>query len=135
LRDSWIAAGRRKLRIVMQSDSLGGVELRARMTGDQVGAAIVVERHDIHSALSNELPALHAALVEKNVRVQTLSISQGTQTLLGGGSGTEMNGRGFERPRAKAQTAAQSGGISTEAGPLQEWSGPATVNGRLSVRA
>lgn len=94
--------GQTEMRIEMQSDSLGGVELRARMTGDQVGAAIVVERHDIHSALSNELPALHSALVEKNVRVQTLSISQGTQTLLGDGSGTEMSGRGFERPRPRA---------------------------------
>ena len=94
----------------MQSDSLGGVELRARMTGDQVGAAIVVERHDIHLALSNELPALHSALVEKNVRVQTLSISQGTQTLLGDGSGTEMSGRGFECPRPRAQATGQSEG-------------------------
>lgn len=127
--------GQTEMRIEMQSDSLGGVELRARMTGDQVGAAIVVERHDIHSALSNELPALHSALVEKNVRVQTLSISQGTQTLLGDGSGTEMSGRGFERPRPRAQATGQSEGTSADAGPLQEWTGPATVNGRLSVRA
>jgi flagellar hook-length control protein FliK len=123
------------MRVEMQSDSLGGIELRARMTGDQVGAAIVVERHDLHSALSNELPALHSALVEKNLRVQTLSISQGTQTLLGGGSGAEMSGRGFERPYAKAQAAAQSEEASANGGPLQEWTGPSTVNGRLNVRA
>jgi len=127
--------GQTEMRIEMQSDSLGGVELRARMAGDQVGAAIVVERHDIHSALSNELPALHSALAEKNLRVQTLSISQGTQTLLGSGSGTEMNGRGFERPSTKARAASQSEGASAGPGPLQEWTGPATVNGRLSVRA
>jgi flagellar hook-length control protein FliK len=62
----------------MQTDRLGTVELRARVTGDEVGAAITVEKRDAHAALAAELPALQQALSEKHLRVDQLSLLQGS---------------------------------------------------------
>lgn len=70
-------SGQTEIRIEMQADSLGGVELRAHIAGDQIGASIAVEHHDAQVALAMDLPALHSALAEKNLRLETLTVSQG----------------------------------------------------------
>src|SRR4029077_2349932 len=81
--------GQTEIRIEMQADSLGGVELRAHIAGDQIGASIAVEHHDAQVALATDLPALHSALAEKNLRVEILSVSQGTFSSLSGDPGQD----------------------------------------------
>ena len=51
--------GQTEIRIEMQAGSLGAIELRAHITGDQIGASIAVEHHDAQLMLTNDLPALH----------------------------------------------------------------------------
>jgi hypothetical protein len=59
-----------EVHLAMQGDKLGAVELHARITGEQVGAAIVVDKKETHEVLAVELPALHQALSQKNLRVE-----------------------------------------------------------------
>jgi flagellar hook-length control protein FliK len=86
--------GQTEIRIEMQADSLGGIELRAHIAGDQIGASIAVEHHEAQLALASELPALHSALAEKNLRIETLSVTQGTFSSLSGGHGQDAGQRG-----------------------------------------
>jgi flagellar hook-length control protein FliK len=87
--------GQTEIHIEMQAGSLGVVELRAHISGDQIGASIAVEHHDAQVMLTNDLPALHNALAEKNLHFNTLSVSQGMGSSMGGGLGSDAGQRGF----------------------------------------
>jgi len=95
-------SGQTEIRIEMQAGSLGVVELRAHVSGDQVGASIAVEHHDAQLLLTNDLPALHTALTEKNLRVNTLSVSQGMAASTGGGQNGGSGQKGFSPSHPKA---------------------------------
>jgi hypothetical protein len=71
------AAGHSEMRIAMDTDKLGPVELRAHMVGDEVGAAITVEKRDAHAALAIELPALQQALSDKQLRIEQVTLLHG----------------------------------------------------------
>lgn len=94
--------GQTEIRIEMQAGSLGAVELRAHISGDQIGASIAVEHHDAQIMLTNDLPALHTALAEKNLHFNTVSVSQGMGASMGGGSGSDAGQRGFVPSHPKA---------------------------------
>lgn len=128
-------AGQTEIRIEMQADSLGGVELRAHIAGDQIGASIAVEHHEMQQALATELPALHNALAEKNLRVETLSVTQGTFSSLTGGPGHDAGQRGQAQYPAKVAYAEsfEAAPIPAEA-PAETWSAGNAANG-LSVVA
>jgi len=127
--------GQSEIRIEMQADSLGGIELRAHLAGDQIGASIAVEHHDAQLMLATELPALHNALVEKNLRVDTLSVSQGTFSSMNGGAGEESGQKNYAQSFSKSLYAGQAEAplISQETPP--EWTVPATSRAGLSVLA
>lgn len=123
--------GQTEIRIEMQADSLGGVELRARITGDQIGASIAVEHHEAQLALTTELPALHNALAEKNLRVETLSVTQGAFTSLHGGHEQGAGQRGqpqvpvkpsyfapFDARQTFTETPAELASVTYSAGSL-----------------
>lgn len=127
--------GQTEIRIEMQADSLGGVELRARIAGDQIGASIAVEHHDAQMALAADLPALHGALIEKNLRVESLSVSQGSFSSLNGGLGQDAGQRGFAQPPAKFAYLEQPETPEPFTGAPAEWAGPSNSGAGLSVVA
>ena len=79
--------GQTEIRIEMQAGPLGAVELRAHIAGDQIGASIAVEHHEAQMMLASDLPALHSALADKNLNVNTLQVSQSMATSTGMGHG------------------------------------------------
>jgi len=122
------------MRIAMQTDRLGNVELRARVTGDEVGAAIAVEKRDAHAALAAELPTLQQALSEKQLRVDQLNLLHGALHSAAGDSGTQQQAQ--ERPR-HVQTSAFHRTNRRELGvaaPAADHSLVFDSTGRLSVR-
>jgi hypothetical protein len=60
------------VKIALQGDQFGAVELHAKMTGDQVSASISVEHRETHAMLSGELPLLHQLLNERQLRVNEI---------------------------------------------------------------
>jgi flagellar hook-length control protein FliK len=128
-------AGQTEMRIEMQVDSLGGVELRARISGNQIGASIVVEHHDAQIFLANDLPALHNALVEKHLRVDSLSVSQGMPSSTTGGPGSDAGQRGFSQAPPKPVYAAQDGVAMPVPNAPSENLGASNAHVRLSVLA
>jgi flagellar hook-length control protein FliK len=67
-----------EMRIALQTDKMGSIELRAHLAGEQLGATITVEKRDAHNALAIELPSLQQALSEKHLRIEQVLLSHGS---------------------------------------------------------
>lgn len=133
--------GESEMSIALKAEALGAVELRARVTGDQVGAAITVERHDAHAMLANDLPSLHQALSDRQLRVENVTVFQGS--LHSGTAAGDSGGPGQQRdmtPQRLSHTNWTSAGSSTPTETVPSIEAPEAYtifdsNGRLSVRA
>jgi len=125
----------------MQAESLGAVELRARVSGDVVGATIGVERHDAHAMISNNLSSLHDALQERQLRMGNVTVFQSpvhSAATSGDGGAPQQRGTTPRQSASVGSTGAQSGSSTTDAAAATESSEGNAVfdsNGRLSVRA
>jgi flagellar hook-length control protein FliK len=128
-------SGQTEIRIEMQADSLGGVELRAHIAGDQIGASIAVEHHDVQVALATDLPALHSALAEKNLRVETLTVSHGNFSSLSGGPGQDTGQRGFAQSAPKFAYAERPEQVQVFMEAPAEWAASSHLSAGLSVVA
>jgi flagellar hook-length control protein FliK len=128
-------SGQTEIRIELQADSLGGVELRAHIAGDQIGASIAVEHHDAQVALAMDLPALHSALAEKNLRLETLTVSQGHFSSLNSDPGQDPGHKGFAHSPAKFAYAEQPEQTPAFSETPAEWNGSSNSSGGLSVVA
>jgi Flagellar hook-length control protein FliK len=80
-------AGATQMRISLNTDALGPIELQATSDKDRIGAVIAAVKPETQELLISELPALHQALSERNLQIQQLTVNQGA---LAGG----MAGRG-----------------------------------------
>jgi hypothetical protein len=130
-----------EMNISMQAESLGAVELRARVSGDVVGAAIGVERHDAHVMISNNLSSLHDALQERQLRLGNVTVFQSpvhSGATAGDGSAPQQRGTAPRQSANAGSTGGQSALLPAEAAAATEGSEGNAVfdsNGRLSVRA
>lgn len=132
--------GQSEMRIAMQTDKLGAIELHARVSGDELGAAITVEKHDAHAALAIELPALQQSLSEKQLRVTQVALTQGSLSSTTGdaGASAQNNQRGTPQsplPSPSASFWNDARNLSTAAWFVHEQVGVFNAQGRLSVQA
>jgi hypothetical protein len=134
-------AARSDVKIAMQGSDFGHIELHAKMAGEEVSATITVERHDAHAILAGDLPALHQALNDRQLRVSEILLLHNTLSS-GGASDDGANAQRDEQ--AQRQANAHASARSFGEGSLATGSAPSartTVNGifdssgRLSVRA
>jgi flagellar hook-length control protein FliK len=134
--------GQSEMSIDMQADALGSVQVRAHLAGDQIGAAITVEHHDVHAMLTSDLPALHQALAERQLRVENLSVNQSYFSADAGIGGSKS---GQQQPQdGAAPGAIPAGETQTRFSAEMNFPGNADSSesrgafdsqGRLSVRA
>jgi flagellar hook-length control protein FliK len=129
------AAGHSEMRIAMDSDKLGAVELRARMIGDVVGAAITVEKREAHAILAVELPALQQALSDKQLRIEQVTLLHGSFSATTGDAGASTRQEERSAPHATTTPWSPNGrgapSIFTSAEQLNIFN----AQGRLSVHA
>jgi flagellar hook-length control protein FliK len=69
-----------EMRVAMQTDLLGSIDLRAAVHQSTFSATIGVQREDVQALLANELPALQHALAEKNLQVAQISVLHNSTT-------------------------------------------------------
>jgi hypothetical protein len=125
-----------QVRIAMQADQLGQVELHATVHGQLVGAAITVEKKEAHAAMAAEMPSLQQALETRQFRVGEVVLMQSVMHSTAGDAGnaaTEQQRRGQAGPtyqQVENETTYEAGG-----GTIFEGSGIFDESGRLSVRA
>lgn len=72
------------MHISMSTDLLGAVDVHAVVRQSTVTATIGVQRADVQTLLSNDLPALQHALAERSLHVEQISV-------LGGSTGNQMD--------------------------------------------
>jgi flagellar hook-length control protein FliK len=94
------------LRVSLQTDGLGAVELHTHVHGDAVGATIAVEKHDAQVLLGNALPQLQQALSDKNLRLEQVTIQHGLQG----------NGAQDSEPQSKQQSWDSRSGAGSSTG-------------------
>ncbi len=73
----FVSAGTTQMRISVNTDALGPIELQATSDKDRIGAVIAAEKPETQELLINELPTLHQALSERNLQIQQLTVNQG----------------------------------------------------------
>ncbi len=126
-----------EMHIAMQAEKLGAVELHARVTGEQVGAAITVEKKEAHAALAVELPSLQQALSDMHLHIEHVSLSQGVLHSTAGNAGNS-GGSHQQQQRLLIQSQYRQGGdeaATISVGLLaSDSSGIFDTQGRLSVR-
>jgi flagellar hook-length control protein FliK len=138
------SAAESELSVALRAEGLGAVQLHTRVSGDAVGAAITVERREAHAALSGDLPALHQALSQRQLRLDNISLSQGSPPS-GAGIG-QGEGSGRQQHGAASRQSADAGPAAPLGEHLAEIEGPAAglafeapsafdSQGRLSVQA
>ena len=128
-----------EMRIAMQSDKLGAIELRARVAGDEFGAAITVEKRDAHAALAVELPALQQALSDKQFRIDQITLLHGSLHSATGDASTQSQAQQGDRGAHHAQVAQsflrEKSGAFVSFQTAAETRGIFDSQGRLSVQA
>ena len=130
--------GHSEMHIAMQADTLGPVELHARVTGEQVGATIMVEKKEAHAALAVELPSLQQALSDMHLRVEHVVLSQGAPHCMAGDTASSDAGQPQQQrasvpsPYRKDPNEEELNSVATA---LAESAGIFDTQGRLSVLA
>jgi len=124
-----------EMHIAMQTDKLGAVELHARVTGEQVGAAIMVEKREAHAALAVELPSLQQALSEKSLQVQSVVLLQGAVHSTAHGAGDHAQHQPRSQPGTVYRQSQEIATLPPVFAAAAEPSGIFDDRGRLSVLA
>jgi zinc finger protein 185 len=130
-------AAQSEVHLALQADKLGNIELHARVTGEQVGAAIVVDKKEAHAALAVELPALREALSEQNLRVDHVWLTQSSLHSTAGDAGNPAADQ-RQRPASSNNPNANSSEPAPQlviTGATLESTGIFDDQGRLSVHA
>ncbi len=124
-----------EMHIAMQTDKLGAVELHARVTGEQVGAAIMVEKREAHAALAVELPSLQQALSEKSLRVQSVVLLQGSLHSTAQNAGDHAQHQTRSQPGTAYRQLQETASLPPVFAAAAEPTGIFDDRGRLSVLA
>jgi|GEM_PF-1678565 hypothetical protein len=127
-----------EMKVAIHTDALGSLELHTVLKGDRLGAAINVQNPETHLLLASELPALHQALSNQNLRLDQVSIlnnfTHGGHPGAQGGSGSRPGNSPYHSGPSW-QPGSPQGDIEPGLTPELEVFESETRVGRLSVRA
>lgn len=82
------AAPGREMKVSLQSDTLGSVQLHASLHDNVLGATIAVDRPEIHNFLATQMPALERTLEARQLQVGSLQLQQQAAGNANTGSGS-----------------------------------------------
>ncbi|MGH9401097.1 MAG: flagellar hook-length control protein FliK, partial [Terriglobia bacterium] len=128
--------GKTEMRVAIQTDTMGTLQLHAVLDGGRVGASISVTNHEAHTLLTNELPSLQQMLTDQNVRLDHLTVIN-TPMATGGGTGDGRGSQSADYNQPRDQSAPWLGSASVAvSGPVAANRDTITdIRRRLSVRA
>ena len=89
------------MRLDMQTQSFGGVEVHTSVAGRDVQLSVSAEHGDLHSFLAPEMPVLQSQLQQHDLRLQQVRtvLNYGTQQEFSSGSGRQE--QRFARPQTR----------------------------------
>jgi flagellar hook-length control protein FliK len=87
--------GQSEMRIGMTTSAFGSVEVRTTVHANDIGLTIGSEKGDLRSLLTNEIPAITNNLQQQNLRLNSVSFTDGSATPQqqhgGGGNSQQQN--------------------------------------------
>lgn len=93
---------RSEMRVAVQTESMGAVQLHAVLESGKLGASISVVSHEAHTLLNNELPALQQVLTDQNLRIDHLSVINAPMSSgAGAGDGRNFHSGDYTRPQGR----------------------------------
>lgn len=93
---------RSEMRVAVQTENMGAVELHAVLASGKLGASISVVSHEAHTLLNNELPALQQVLTDQNLRIDHLSVINAPMSSgAGAGDSRGFNSGDYTRPQGR----------------------------------
>lgn len=101
------------MHIAMNTDLLGAVNVHAVVRQSTVSATIEVQRADVQTLLSNDLPALQHALAERSLHVEQISVlggSTGNHDQADSGRQSAQNHQNWRGPNSTSQSAGYGSG-------------------------
>jgi flagellar hook-length control protein FliK len=134
------SAQQAEMRVGVQPEGLGPIEIRATMHGEELGAAISAQQPETRQWLVNHLGELAYNLDSQNVRVSQLSVSAPS----GGGSlspDLSQSGSGHQAGQQQPQTVPQfgydepAGGTSGETDLISESYSQSDTRSGVDLRA
>jgi hypothetical protein len=126
------------VKIALQGEQFGAVELHAKVTNDQVSASITVDHHETHALLSSDLPALQQMLNERHLRVSEIILLHNSLASSGSSDGGPTAKREATTPQPANGSSVNGGGSATSSSASNGQTGADAIfdsRGRLSVRA
>ncbi|MGH9398290.1 MAG: flagellar hook-length control protein FliK [Terriglobia bacterium] len=126
--------GRSEMRVAVQTDNMGTLQLHAVLEGGRVGASISVVSHEAHTLLNNELPALQQVLTDQNLRVDHLTVINSPMSS-GTGAGDSRNPQSGNFNHPQGRDTRWYSPLPVAASGAGETLMTADIRRRLSVRA
>jgi len=93
--------GRSEMRLDMQTQSFGGVEVHTSVSGKDVQLSVTAEHGDLRSFLAPEMPALQSNLQQHDLRLQQVRTLLNTSAQREFSSGSEQREQRFARPHSR----------------------------------
>jgi flagellar hook-length control protein FliK len=85
--------GNSEMRIAVETDLLGTIDLHATMHQSTLTATIGVQRSDVQTLLANDLPALQHTLADQHFHIENISVHDNSAGQRMGSSGQQENYR------------------------------------------
>jgi flagellar hook-length control protein FliK len=126
------------MQVKLRTESLGPIDVRTIVRGNDIGASIRVEARETQMMMSNEISRLEQALSERSLRVQRLDVLQGSVS--GGQSSGTGPGSYQGNPSRSRQGSASYTGDGTyptlpETPPVYEEGSLGLSTTRINLRA
>jgi hypothetical protein len=130
-------AGSAEMQVKLRTESLGPIDVRTIVRGNDIGASIRVEARETQMMMSNEISRLEQALSERSLRVQRLDVLQGSVS--GGQSNGTGPGSSQGDPSRPRQGSASYTGVGTyptlpETPPVYEEGSLGLSTSRINLR-
>jgi flagellar hook-length control protein FliK len=116
--------GQSEIRVGLNSDGFGSIELHARVSQDQVGASIATSHTELRAAMMAEMPSLKQAIAQHQLRLDGFNLDARTGAQTGD---TGHNGGNPSGPRSWIQSGPEVSECDDDLA-AQETSLPASVD-------
>ncbi len=91
--------GQSEMRLGLNSDNFGSIELHTRVSQNRVGACVVTTHTDLRAAMMAEIPSLERAIAQHQLRLDSFNLD-----LRSGAEGSNHDGSAQNQPGARSST-------------------------------
>jgi flagellar hook-length control protein FliK len=117
--------GQSEMRLGLNSNNFGSIELHTRVNQDQVGASIATSHTGLRAAMIAEIPSLERAIAQHQLKLDSLNLeARAGEQNSGNGASAGNQSPGSSRQPAGEVSEFGDDMAATEVAPPQVWTAP-----------